>query len=71
MNDHQNISRLRAASHCKDKAAMKGFCGLFRCERICLQRYLTPSKASSELPKYMSHSTTHAFNDDGTLRSMP
>ena len=53
LKDHQIISSMSAVGHCGDNAAMEGFFGLLKRERVYRRRYLTLAEARADLFDYI------------------
>lgn len=53
LKDHHIVSSMSAVGHCGDNAAMEGFFGLLKRERVHRRRYLTMSEARSDLFDYI------------------
>ena len=53
LKDHQIISSMSAVGHCGDNAAMEGFFGLLKRERIYRRRYLTLAEARADVFDYI------------------
>lgn len=53
LKDHQIISSMSAVGHCGDNAAMEGFFGLLKRERVYRRRYLTLAEARADVFDYI------------------
>ena len=53
LKDHHIISSMSAVGHCGDNAAMEGFFGVLKRERVYRRRYLTLSDARSDVFDYI------------------
>ncbi len=53
LKDHHIISSMSAVGHCGDNAAMEGFFGLLKRERVYRRRYLTLAEATTDIFDYI------------------
>jgi putative transposase len=53
LTDHHIVSSMSAVGHCGDNAAMEGFFGLLKRERIHRHRYLTLAEARADVFDYI------------------
>lgn len=53
LKDHHVISSMSAVGHCGDNAAMEGFFGLLKRERVHRRRYLTLAEARADVFDYI------------------
>ena len=53
LKDHHIISSMSAVGHCGDNAAMEGFFGLLKRERVHRRRYLTLTEARADVFDYI------------------
>ena len=53
LRDHHIISSMSAVGHCGDNAAMEGFFGLLKRERVHRRRYLTLAEARADVFDYI------------------
>lgn len=53
LQDHHIISSMSAVGHCGDNAAMEGFFGLLKRERVYRRRYLTLAEATADVFDYI------------------
>lgn len=53
LKDHHIISSMSAVGHCGDNAAMEGFFGLLKRERVHRRRYLTLAEARADVFDYI------------------
>ena len=53
LKDHQIVSSMSAVGHCGDNAAMEGFFGLLKRERVNRRQYLTLAEARADVFDYI------------------
>ena len=53
LKDHHIVSSMSAVGHCGDNAAMEGFFGLLKRERVNRRRYLTQAEARADVFDYI------------------